>query len=60
MPLACSYLPAEVVGDALELAIDARLLDMRASPYDLRFAPEQVRMRERATGETQGVLDAWV
>jgi hypothetical protein len=34
--------PAELVMDCLELAADARALDMRASPYDLRdygFAP---------------------
>jgi hypothetical protein len=34
--------PSELVMDCLELAADARSLDMRASPYDLRdygFAP---------------------
>ena len=29
------WLPAELLADALELAIAARVLDMRASPYDL-------------------------
>ncbi len=29
------YLPSELVASALELAIAARVLDMRASPYDL-------------------------
>ena len=29
------YLPSELLADALELAIAARVLDMRASPYDL-------------------------
>lgn len=29
------YLPAELLTDALELAIHSRALDMRASPYDL-------------------------
>jgi len=29
------WLPAELLADTLELAIDARVLDMRASPYDL-------------------------
>ena len=30
------YVRSELVGDALELAIAARVVDMRASPYDLR------------------------
>mmetsp|Transcript_20604 Transcript_20604/g.62847 ORF Transcript_20604/g.62847 Transcript_20604/m.62847 type:complete len:326 (+) Transcript_20604:185-1162(+) len=38
------HLPAEVVGDALEIAVDARLIDMRASPYDLSAAPEAARV----------------
>ncbi|PRX45132.1 hypothetical protein B0I33_110231 [Prauserella shujinwangii] len=29
------FVPAELVGDCFELAADIRLLDMRASPYDL-------------------------
>lgn len=29
------YVPSELLADALELAIAARVLDMRASPYDL-------------------------
>ena len=29
------YLPAELLADTLELAVAARVLDMRASPYDL-------------------------
>ena len=29
------WIPAELLGDSLELAIAARVLDMRASPYDL-------------------------
>lgn len=31
-------LPSEVLADALEIAIEARILDMRASPYDLTAA----------------------
>jgi len=33
------HLPSDVLADALEVAIAARHLDMRASPYDLRDAP---------------------
>ena len=33
------YLPSELLGDCFELAVAARVLDMRASPYDLRHAP---------------------
>ena len=29
------FVPAELLADSLELAISARVLDMRASPYDL-------------------------
>ena len=29
------YMPSELLADALEVAIAARALDMRASPYDL-------------------------
>ena len=29
-------IPSDLVADALELALDLRVLDMRASPYDLR------------------------
>ena len=29
------YLPSPLLADAFELAVDARVLDMRASPYDL-------------------------
>lgn len=29
------FCPSELVADALELAVAARVLDMRASPYDL-------------------------
>lgn len=39
------HLPSEIVHDTLELAIDARLLDIRASPYDLRAAPQSARRR---------------
>jgi hypothetical protein len=43
------YLAAEIVADAFELAIAARELDMRASPYDLTglgFAPIPIESRE--------------
>ena len=30
------HLPSSLLADTLELAITARVLDMRASPYDLR------------------------
>lgn len=42
------FVPAEVLGDAFELAVAARELDMRASPYDLSafgFAPVRVETR---------------
>jgi hypothetical protein len=38
------HLPCELVHDALELAIDARLLDIRGSPYDLLAAPDRARL----------------
>lgn len=41
-------LPAELTADAFELAVAARELDMRASPYDLRgfgFAPIPIETR---------------
>jgi hypothetical protein len=47
--------PSELVMDCLELAADARALDMRASPYDLRnygFEPIAV---ETATGRAEYV-----
>ena len=40
---------SEVLGDAFELAVAARELDMRASPYDLRmigFLPIRIETRE--------------
>jgi hypothetical protein len=43
------FLPAELTADAFELAIAAREIDMRASPYDLRsfgFAPIAIETRE--------------
>ena len=43
------YSASEVVADAFELAVAARELDMRASPYDLRelgFAPIRIETRE--------------
>ena len=43
------FLPAELTADAFELAIAAREIDMRASPYDLRsfgFEPIAVETRE--------------
>ena len=43
------WLPAELLGDALEVALAARALDVAASPYDLRaFGLEPVRV------ETEG------
>ncbi len=47
--------PSELVVDCLQLAADARELDMRASPYDLRgygFAPIAI---ETATGRAEYV-----
>ncbi|MFO0852202.1 MAG: 3-methyladenine DNA glycosylase [Gemmataceae bacterium] len=42
------FLPAELTADAFELAVAARELDMRASPYDLRaFGFESVRIETR-------------
>lgn len=43
------FLPSEIVADAFELARQARELDMRASPYDLRdmgFEPIPIETRE--------------
>ena len=43
------FVSSEAVADAFELAIAARELDMRASPYDLRefgFAPVAIETRE--------------
>jgi len=43
------FTPAELVADAFALARDARVLDMRASPYDLRalgFAPVPIETPE--------------
>ena len=37
-----AWLGSEIVADAFELALEARVLDMRAAPYDLAvcgFAP---------------------
>ncbi len=43
------FAPGELVADAFALALEARTLDMRASPYDLRalgFAPVRVETPE--------------
>ncbi|MCS6866551.1 MAG: 3-methyladenine DNA glycosylase [Gemmataceae bacterium] len=43
------FCPAELLADAFELAVAARQLDMRASPYDLRaygFEPIPIETRE--------------
>ena len=43
------FVPAELVADAFELAVAARELDMRASPYDLTafgYAPVRIETRE--------------
>jgi hypothetical protein len=43
------YTSGELIADAFELALAARELDMRASPYDLRsfgFAPIRIETRE--------------
>jgi hypothetical protein len=43
------YTPSELVADCFELALAARELDMRASPYDLRalgFAPVRIETPE--------------
>ena len=47
--LVAPYTPSELIADTFELALAARELDMRASPYDLRalgFAPIRVETRE--------------
>lgn len=42
------FLPAELTADCFELAIAAREVDMRASPYDLRlFGYEPIRIETR-------------
>ncbi|WP_206186693.1 hypothetical protein [Williamsia sp. 1135] len=42
-------LPAELVADAFDLALDFRELDMRASPYDLsEFALDPIRIEDAA------------
>ena len=47
------WVPSAVVGDAFELAVAARELDMRASPYDLRsLGYEPIRV-ETVTGREQ-------
>ncbi len=49
---AAPYLPSELVADAFEVAVAARELDMRASPYDLSaLGYEPVRVETRAGRE---------
>ena len=49
---AAPYLPGELMADAFELAVAARELDMRASPYDLAaLGYEPVRVETRAGRE---------
>ena len=42
------WVPSELLADALELAISARVLDMRASPYDLSAYDEAARTPRRS------------
>ena len=49
--------PSELVADAFELARDARALDMRASPYDLRslgYEPVCIETPEGRAGYVEG------
>jgi hypothetical protein len=49
---AAPFIPSELVADAFELAVAARELDMRASPYDLSaLGHEPVRVETRAGRE---------
>ncbi len=44
------YVPSELVADALEIALLAREVDMRASPYDLysyRFSSARVKHKDK-------------
>jgi len=53
------WVDAQLVGDCLELARDARLLDMRASPYDLEgMTPEQRRIWSPAPAPHASVVVA--
>lgn len=40
------FIPSELLADALELAIQAREVDMRASPYDLSMLREMKRFQD--------------
>lgn len=54
------YTSSELVADAFELAVAARELDMRASPYDLRslgFAPIRIETREGREEYVEGQRD---
>ena len=45
--------PSELVADCFELARDIRVLDMRASPYDLSRARLRARARRDAEGKQE-------
>jgi hypothetical protein len=43
------FVPSELIGDCFELAVDIRVLDMRASPYDLTglgYSPIRIETHE--------------
>lgn len=51
------YTPSELIADAFDLAVAARELDMRASPYDLRpigFEPIRIETREGREAYVEG------
>ncbi len=56
------YSAAELIADAFELALAARELDMRASPYDLTafgFAPIRIETREGREEYVAGQRELW-
>ncbi|MEU6641591.1 3-methyladenine DNA glycosylase [Saccharomonospora sp. NPDC046836] len=50
-----SFVPSELLGDCFELAADIRLLDMRASPYDLSALGHSPVRIETAAGRAEYV-----
>ena len=54
------YIPSPLLADAFELAVDARVLDMRASPYDLseyHAQPADATRSSEAADAGSGVFD---
>ena len=54
------YIPSPLLADAFELAVDARVLDMRASPYDLseyHAQPADATRSSEAADGGSGVFD---